>query len=219
MPQNGHGGQNQFFNPPPQTEYIPKELQEGQYSSLAANGYQPDFAQVKSIFPWEERERPAPERTFPTSAPPVPPVQKVASPPERPASPPRELGASYQNAWDDIPSIQRYASRLTGARGPSAAKPAVLEPPAAVPPPPEPQPEWSWERDRGQGGDASSREGDDEDDDSDSEETETGGTTATGGTGASELKNGGTNGSSRPKLGSRSGSRSGSATKACECPT
>lgn len=215
MPQQN---QNQFFNPPPQTHYIPKELtQDGQYSSMQANGFQPDASQVKSIFPWEERGRPAPERKFPDSAPP-PSVQKVASPPERPVSPPRELGVAYQNAWDDIPSIQRYASRLTGARPPPSAKDAEPATLAAEPSVPQPQPEWSWERDRGQGGDASSREGDDEDDDSDTEETQTVATSITGGTGGSELNNTG-NGGSRPKLGSRAGSRTASLSKGCKLLT
>ncbi|CAE6476067.1 unnamed protein product [Rhizoctonia solani] len=173
------GAPEQFFQPPEPEQYIPPELiHQGHYSDLTSNGFQPDQSRIKSVFPWEEIERPAPTRAFPDSKPPPAPKVKqepVAPapppPPERPASPPRALGSTYFNAWDDIPSIQRYAARLTGAI-PPISKPA--EPIVAAPASSVPQKEWSWERDRGDGGDASSRDGDDEDDeDSESEKERT----------------------------------------------
>ncbi|KAB5592458.1 Glycosyltransferase family 8 protein [Ceratobasidium theobromae] len=174
----------QFFNPPEPEQYIPPKLvEEGHYAALTVNGAQPNQTLIKSVFPWEETERPPPTRAFPDAPPapapkavevaPEPEAPKPLPPPERPSSPPRTLGSTYYNAWDDIPSIQRYAARLTGARLPPSSKP--VEPAATVSTPVGSQKEWAWERDRGDSGDASSRDGDDEEDaeSSDSEEEKT----------------------------------------------
>ncbi|CAE6432689.1 unnamed protein product [Rhizoctonia solani] len=171
--QEHSGAPEQFFQPPEPEQYIPPELiNQGQYSELTVNGYEPDHARIKAVFPWEENERPAPTRAFPERKPPPPkkvkqePIAPIAPPPfERPPSPPRALGSTYFNAWDDIPSIQRYAARLTGAL-PTPGKPEtpIIPAPASS----APKKEWSWERDRGDSGDASSRDGDDEDDEEES---------------------------------------------------
>ncbi|CAE6475641.1 unnamed protein product [Rhizoctonia solani] len=169
------GAPEQFFQPPEPEQYIPPVLiNQGQYSELTANGFEPDQARIKPVFPWEGVERPAPTRAFPGSKPPLAkkvkeePITPITPPPplDRPPSPPRALGSTYFNAWDDIPSIQRYAARLTGAL-PPPSKPEVPIVPAPVSS--APQKEWSWERDRGDSGDASSRDGDDEDDEEESE--------------------------------------------------
>ncbi|KAJ1301751.1 hypothetical protein OPQ81_008982 [Rhizoctonia solani] len=168
------GAPEQFFQPPEPEQYIPPELiNQGHYSEITTNGFEPDKTLVKSVFPWEEVERPPPTRAFPESKPPAPkakeePVVPAPLPaPERPPSPPRTLGSTYYNAWDDVPSIQRYAARLTGALPPATkpVAPIVAEPVSSAP-----QKEWSWERDRGDSGDASSRDGDDEDDEDEDED-------------------------------------------------
>ena len=90
----------------------------------------PDRSKIGPVFPWEEKPRHPPDRFFPPTDSPPPGQPYVA--PELPApkldvrsphpgssqlvSPPLEQGfprtTSYANAWDAVPSIQRYASRL-----------------------------------------------------------------------------------------------------------
>ncbi|QRV83147.1 glycosyltransferase family 8 protein [Ceratobasidium sp. AG-Ba] len=210
-----HHDSSQFFQPPPPAD-IPKQLvAEGHYSNVTADGFQPSQP-VKPIFPWEEAQRTAPERAFPDyvapppqpepePAPAAPPTVTRVFPPEQTTAPARELGAVYSNAWDDIPSIQRYASRLMGVKPPPKADPTP------VPEPPKPEKEWSWDRNRGEA-DASSRDGDDEDDEEeespDQEKEKVKPPTTVGSGQSTGLGSNGTNGTSRPKLGSRSASRS-----------
>ncbi|KAF7303235.1 putative glycosyltransferase family 8 protein GLGEN [Mycena kentingensis (nom. inval.)] len=112
---------NVFFQPPPQPE-IPESLQ-GQYQQVTGQPEEtgsnpnPDRSKVKSIFPWEDQPRQMPGRVFPAEDAPSP--SHFVSP--APAEPPRGLLSplgglpetlAYANAWDTVPSIQRYASRL-----------------------------------------------------------------------------------------------------------
>jgi len=90
----------------------------------------PDRNYSHAVFPWEEAQnRATPGRVFPRgSTPPgqhglqAPHIQIKPSTPEHEPSPPSanqpksmaESMASYTNAWDSVPSIQRYVSRLSG---------------------------------------------------------------------------------------------------------
>ncbi|KZS93458.1 hypothetical protein SISNIDRAFT_454650, partial [Sistotremastrum niveocremeum HHB9708] len=98
------------------------------------NDPQPDRSRVSQVFPWETKPRHAPARVFPKADSPPPEavsnfiVPKPPSPPPAPApkpvlhvqtaspqqSPPAGFpsSGSFRNAWDSVPSIQRYASRL-----------------------------------------------------------------------------------------------------------
>jgi glycogenin len=96
----------------------------------------PDRNRVKSVFPWEEKPRVMPARIFPDSDAPPPSLfmspssQSQTSTTTVPSTPetkgqPRAMQLSplyglptsfnYNNAWDNIPSIQKYASRLVRA--------------------------------------------------------------------------------------------------------
>ncbi|KAI0034189.1 hypothetical protein K488DRAFT_36107, partial [Vararia minispora EC-137] len=115
----------------------------------------PDPSRVKPVFPWEETPRHAPARVFPhadqpssdafiqqeqrseptassidspsSPAGPITPQQRLSplSPPERPLT---SSNFGYMNAWDTVPSIQKYASRLVR---PSPTQP--LQPASDVP--------------------------------------------------------------------------------------
>ena len=105
----------------------------------------PDRSKVTPVFPWEEKPRQPPARFFPRtdSPPPGQPFVQPQTPAlnlnlrESPAPvpfPPSSLSlpqqgfprtTSYANAWDAVPSIQRYASRLVR---PAAALPANWTP-------------------------------------------------------------------------------------------
>lgn len=95
----------------------------------------PDRANVAPVFPWERSDRAKPGRVFPPGDTPprysspaksseiqsdLPPVSSIeANEPTPPASPPSVRGmadaiATYHNAWDGIPQIQQYATRLAG---------------------------------------------------------------------------------------------------------
>ena len=99
----------------------------------------PDRSRVKSVFPWEGKPRVMPARIFPDSDAPPPSLflspssQSQASTTTMPSTPetrgqPRAMQLSplyglptsfnYNNAWDNIPSIQKYASRLVRAPPP-----------------------------------------------------------------------------------------------------
>lgn len=123
-----------FAIPPPSR--IPQRLlQEKHYVNVLGERQQgetpsPDRAKIKPVFPWEDKPRLTPGRVFPsTDSPPpgqflLPPVQTASpspSPPQR-LSPTQQYTSSppsgfpptfnYSNAWDSVPSIQKYASRL-----------------------------------------------------------------------------------------------------------
>lgn len=126
-----------LFAPPAPTHIPERLIREGHYTNVfggkAEAAPMPDPAKVKSIFPWEEKPRQMPARVFPASdAPPpglfvAPPSaspspssssQTLPSPPQRQQhvliSPPVGLqtGIVFKNAWDTVPSIQKYASKL-----------------------------------------------------------------------------------------------------------
>ena len=91
----------------------------------------PDRGKIKPVFPWEDKPRLTPGRVFPSTDSPPPgqfllPAVEAASPSPSPplrfsptrlyatSSPPSGFPPtfSYANAWDSVPSIQKYASRL-----------------------------------------------------------------------------------------------------------
>ncbi|KAJ7293144.1 glycogenin [Mycena rebaudengoi] len=80
-----------FFQPPPPSD-IPISLRQ-----------QGHYRQVKHVFPWEEKPRQMPGRVFPASDAPSPSLF---------TSPGLPTTLTYANAWDTVPSIQKYASRL-----------------------------------------------------------------------------------------------------------
>nr|VWO94268.1 Uncharacterized protein [Ganoderma boninense] len=181
-----------FFHPPPPSEIPVQLVREGQYEQVIgrASGEQegnpvtapvPDRNKVHAVFPWEEKPRHAPRRVFPTSESPPPAtnfidetvhasqsdtkhspsLSQVLGPP-----PPitHAFNLAYSNAWDTVPSIQKYASRLVSPRHS-----------AYQPPPPEHDDSWrKWDEEREREyqdkQDASSMDGDDEDEGDDDED-------------------------------------------------
>lgn len=96
----------------------------------------PDRNNVRAVFPWEKEGQNQPERVFPRGDTPPPhpraprlsvqeatpthspePVQSSSRDRPQPPQPPRSMAeamASYKNAWDADPRINRYVDRLTG---------------------------------------------------------------------------------------------------------
>ncbi|KAI0639580.1 hypothetical protein C8Q77DRAFT_1152548 [Trametes polyzona] len=181
-----------FFNPPPAAEIPEQLLREGQYADVIGRPAEsspgsppvpptPDPKKLHAIFPWEEKPRPMPRRVFPVSDSPPPVGKFVEEPrPPRPPLPRQERLASqahapsppiglpfnlaYQNAWDTVPSIQSYATKL-------------VRPHHAIhqPPPPEHDEGWRrWDEERErvfqEKQDASSMDGDDEDEGDDDDD-------------------------------------------------
>lgn len=175
---------------------------------------QPDISKVTSVFPWEQKPRHIPGRVFPegeTGPPNAQYIENLAhTEPEQETelqtpdmtqeektqagSPKIQLpspsigfpGArGYSNAWDSVPSIQKYAARL--------AKPSTTSLPLTLPPPRIRKRSDSY-RSRGEQSDANSMDGDVEDevDDDDSD---------AGRFSSSERSNGG-----RSRRGSKAGS-------------
>ncbi|KAH9178757.1 glycosyltransferase family 8 protein [Lactarius sanguifluus] len=124
-----------FAVPPPSR--IPERLvQEKHYVNVLGDDRKgetpsPDRGKIKPVFPWEDKPRLTPGRVFPSTDSPPPgqfllPAVETGSPSPSPplrfsptqlyASSPPPSGFppsfSYSNAWDTVPSIQRYASRL-----------------------------------------------------------------------------------------------------------
>ncbi|KAJ7170067.1 glycosyltransferase family 8 protein [Mycena filopes] len=117
---------NAFFQPPPPSE-IPESLRlQGHYRQVTGEEElgataSPDRSKVKHVFPWEERPRQMPGRVFPASDAPSPSLfmspgtpDSISQPRSQQLSPLGGLPATltYANAWDTVPSIQKYASRL-----------------------------------------------------------------------------------------------------------
>ncbi|KAH8997338.1 hypothetical protein EDB92DRAFT_1933362 [Lactarius akahatsu] len=124
-----------FAVPPPSR--IPERLvQEKHYVNVLGDDKKgetpsPDRGKIKPVFPWEDKPRLTPGRVFPSTDSPPPgqfllPAVETGSPSPSPplrfsptqlyASSPPPSGFppsfSYSNAWDTVPSIQKYASRL-----------------------------------------------------------------------------------------------------------
>jgi glycogenin glucosyltransferase len=123
------------FTMPPPSRIPERLLQEKHYVNVLGERQQgetpsPDRAKIKPVFPWEDKPRLTPGRVFPTTDSPPPgqfllPAVQPASPSPSPplrysptqpytSSPPSGFppSFSYSNAWDSVPSIQKYASRL-----------------------------------------------------------------------------------------------------------
>ncbi len=150
------------WNPAMGYPTIPESVRNNDWYAGAAD-VAPDRANVKHIFPWEEGKRAAATRVFPRGDTPPPPPPKVEPPapavavqapsppaaspvdtpqPAAPAPPPgrgfAEAMASYTNAWDEIPAIQRYFSRMGAKKSPllsrnnSAGQTPTLENPHGI---------------------------------------------------------------------------------------
>lgn len=132
-------GKNDFsslFQPPPPSD-IPEPLRrQGHYRHVTGEDNlglspSPDRSKVKPVFPWEDKPRLFPGRVFPATDTPTPslflspgsqssptmpstpePNPNTAHPPA--LSPLHGLPShlAYANAWDSVPSIQKYASKL-----------------------------------------------------------------------------------------------------------
>ena len=142
-----------FFQPPPPSIIPDTLIKQGHYRNVTGESLlgatpSPDRTKIKTVFPWEVKPRVMPGRVFPDSDAPPPslflspggqsqtstatpstPETKVPSYPARamPLSPLYGLPTTlnYANAWDTIPSIQKYASKLVKAPPPP---PATLAP-------------------------------------------------------------------------------------------
>ena len=182
-----------FFSPPPPPTIPDQLIKEGQYSNVLGPAPPhdapesppvPDKGKIHAVFPWEEKPRHVPRRVFPRTDTPPPAANYIES--ERTSSPistpppsveraapqvhtPSPLASpwtnpGFSNAWDAVPSIQRYASKLGGT-------PKILPHQLMAPPPPPRDDDWKvqWEKQREKDlqdrHDASSMDGDDEDDD------------------------------------------------------
>ncbi|KAI0094282.1 hypothetical protein BDY19DRAFT_12250 [Irpex rosettiformis] len=147
----------------------------------------PDKTKVHAIFPWEEKPRHVPRRVFPRSDAPAPGAnyiesERTSSPISTPPAPPPlrvhaestsqpslspvqgiPWGTTFSNAWDTVPSIQKYASKLAGS-------PRIFPYLFMTTPPPPSDDSWKrqWREQRDKDWqdqqDASSMDGDDEDD-------------------------------------------------------
>ena len=168
-----------FFQAPPPTE-IPEILhRQGHYRNVTGESNlgspSPDRAKIKPVFTWEEQPRHMPGRVFPPAESPTPslflsPESQVSSfevptTPERKTTTPilsplsgLPFTLTYTNAWDTVPSIQKYASRL-------------VRPPAVRPLAPAFH-EGGWEKKKSwdDKAEASSRDGDVEDEGDESDD-------------------------------------------------
>lgn len=178
-----------FFQPPV-ASVIPESLvKQGHYRNvtgelMSGNSPSPDKKRVKPVFPWEAGPRAMPTRVFPDSDAPPPSLflspdsqsQTSATSPSTPEtrstahaqalSPLYGLPTTfiYSNAWDSIPSIQQYASRLV-----KPPQPVVL-PPALAPAFEEDAYRKTHKKPWGERTERSSRDGDDEDNADDEDE-------------------------------------------------
>ncbi|TFY83542.1 hypothetical protein EWM64_g456 [Hericium alpestre] len=130
-----------LFSPPPPSQIPQHLLQEGHYTNVLGEkrdaAPEQDQSKVKPIFPWEEQPRHRPDRHFPdTDA--LPPGLFIEREPEPSSSPspspepvmpgslaPPPVGMpktfAFRNVWDSMPSIQKYASRLSRPQQPAPA--------------------------------------------------------------------------------------------------
>ncbi|KAF9567040.1 hypothetical protein CPC08DRAFT_65516 [Agrocybe pediades] len=143
-----------FFQPPTPPVIPEVLIQQGHYRTVTGESQQvgttpsPDRSKVKTVFPWESQPRVMPARVFPDSDAPPPslflspssqsqtstttqpstPETRISQAPSRsmPLSPLYGLPTTlnYANAWDNVPSIQKYASRLVKPPPPPTLAPA-----------------------------------------------------------------------------------------------
>ena len=132
-----------FFRPLPPPEIPEILLRQGHYRKVtgeeAGATPSPDRSKVKHVFPWENEPRHLPGRVFPPSDGP-PPGTFLSPRPATPSTPENQVSRmypmpsplsglpstlNYANAWDTVPSIQRYATWLS--RTPPSP-PALLAP-------------------------------------------------------------------------------------------
>ncbi|KAG5353669.1 hypothetical protein C0989_003806 [Termitomyces sp. Mn162] len=171
-----------LFEPLPRPEIPETLIKQGHYRNVTGESCEgttpsPDSTKVKPVFPWEEKPRHLPGRVFPVADSPKPALflspesQSSRTSSELPTTPETKsapilspLGQGvppsfmYPNAWDTVPSIQKYASRL------------VRPPPTQPLAPPF---EEGWEKAKNKWDDraeVSSRDGDVEDEGEESEE-------------------------------------------------
>ncbi|RDX51044.1 hypothetical protein OH76DRAFT_1481729 [Lentinus brumalis] len=188
FPSYSSGSTETFFHPPPPGEIPEHLLREGQYENVIGRPVEsspgsppvpptPDRSKVRAIFPWEEKPRHAPRRVFPVSESPPPAANFIDEPPPHSKSAPavtQQLQSppsaglpsnfTYTNAWDTVPSIQRYATKLVRPHH------AIFQPPPVEHD--EGWRRWDQERERvfQEKQDASSMDGDDEDEGDDEED-------------------------------------------------
>ncbi|RXK40694.1 hypothetical protein M231_01945 [Tremella mesenterica] len=191
--QSSYFQQPPVYQPEPHYPSIPPNVRNDQWYR-EFTGTVPSRSLILPVFPWEEpgHHHHRAERVFPpgnTPPPesphlikpfiavqePTPPVQSPSRSPEHvpapaPAPPPRsmeEAMASYINAWDVDPKIQRYVDRISGSRR-GTSTPSALQ---SVPGTPRYVP-VSYDFDHQQGMDSDgSEDGDDEGGDDESSES------------------------------------------------
>ncbi|KAF9454096.1 glycosyltransferase family 8 protein [Macrolepiota fuliginosa MF-IS2] len=172
---------SELFQAPPLPQ-IPEALRaQGHYTNVTGEGIMgftpsPDRSKVKPVFPWEDKPRQMPGRVFPKSdaplpahfslkgrtSPTIPKTPERAQPPKKsPLLPPPEFPTTsgYSNAWDNVPGIKDYASRLARPPPVPALAPAFDD--------------HLWRKDTASWDEkveASSRDGDDEDEGDEDEE-------------------------------------------------
>ncbi|KAF5384986.1 hypothetical protein D9615_001307 [Tricholomella constricta] len=140
-----------LFEPLPRPEIPEPLIRQGHYRDVTGEEQQgatpsPDRTKVKHVFPWEEKPRHLPGRVFPTADSPRPSLflspegqTSQTSSSEVPTTPEMKTARSvpvlsplyglpsslaYPNAWDNIPSIQKYASKLVRPAAPRTLAPA-----------------------------------------------------------------------------------------------
>ncbi|KAJ2914298.1 hypothetical protein MD484_g6143, partial [Candolleomyces efflorescens] len=180
-----------LFHPPPPPEIPESLVKQGHYRAVTGedelgNLPSPDRTRVKNVFPWEERPRVEPRRVFPESealnppalflSPGSPSQTSTAAPstPEQPKGAPLARGQllsplfglpptiAYSNAWDTVPSITKYATKL-------------VRPPQPLPPLAPAFEDERWNKPRKIWDDRleeMSRDGDDEDNADDEDESD-----------------------------------------------
>ncbi|KAG5654682.1 hypothetical protein H0H81_007438 [Sphagnurus paluster] len=140
-----------LFEPLPRPEIPEQLIRQGHYRNVTGgNGEHgsspsPDKTKVKHVFPWEEKPRRLPGRVFPAADSPKPSLflspesqtsqtslsEAPLTPETKHVHPPPALSPlvglpsfAYQNAWDNVPSIKKYASGLVRPPAPRALAPA-----------------------------------------------------------------------------------------------
>ena len=137
-----------LFEPLPPPEIPESLVQQGHYRNVTGEDElgaipSPDRTKVKHVFPWEEKPRHLPGRVFPAVDSPKPSLflspESQTSSSEMPTTPETKSSHllpalsplsgfpadfNYTNAWDTIPSIQKYAEKLAQPPTPKTLAPA-----------------------------------------------------------------------------------------------